>query len=242
MMQLFRRLANDGKTIICVTHSLSYVEQNCHLVVILAPGGALAFVGPPAGALEYFGISRLGDVYQRLKECTAEQWKVRFRSSPYHAEYVTQRLPDTARLSDSRAVQRWGIPRELLVASRQYALFVRRYLDIQWSDRRALAMMLAQSLFIALLISWLFGSVAIPNVDAEARKLAELVAPGVGWIELLPETREEFLKESQEARIAELSSKLLFLLGICACGLAVTTRPRRLSRSVRSTAKSVTWV
>ena len=77
-------------------------------------------------------------------------------------------------------------------------LFVRRYLDIQWSDRRALAMTLAQSLFIALLISWLFGSVAVPNVDAEARKLAELVAPGVGWIELLPETREEFLKERKK--------------------------------------------
>lgn len=216
MMQLFRRLADAGKTIVCVTHSLSYVEQNCHLVVILAPGGVLAFVGPPAGALEYFGISRLGDVYQRLREHSPEQWKLQFRSSPYYEQYVERRLPDQARLGDPRPTQQMAFAKETLVGLRQYALFTRRYLAIQWSDRRALAMMLAQSLFIALLMSWLFGRITTPDVDAEARNLAELAAPGVGWNELFPETRDEFLQEVTEARLAELSSKLLFLLGICA--------------------------
>ena len=68
MMNLFRSLADAGKTVVCITHSLANVERTCHLVVILTPGGKLAFVGKPAEALEYFGIERLGDVYERLAE------------------------------------------------------------------------------------------------------------------------------------------------------------------------------
>ena len=68
MMHLFRRMAEEGKTIVCITHNLGNVEQNCHIVVILAEGGSLAFVGPPVAALEYFDIPRLGDVYHRLRE------------------------------------------------------------------------------------------------------------------------------------------------------------------------------
>ena len=60
MMELFREMAQQGKTIVCVTHSLSYVEGNCDLVVVLTVGGRLAFIGTPAEACAYFGVRRLG--------------------------------------------------------------------------------------------------------------------------------------------------------------------------------------
>src|SRR5436853_6180011 len=75
MMNLFRSLADTGKTVVCITHSLSNVERTCHLVVILTEGGKLAFVGKPAEALKYFNIDRLGDIYVRLAERPAEQWQ-----------------------------------------------------------------------------------------------------------------------------------------------------------------------
>ena len=71
VMNLFRSLADAGKTVICVTHSLANVERTCHLLVILTPGGKLAFVGRPAEAREYFGIDRLGDVYDQLARTTS---------------------------------------------------------------------------------------------------------------------------------------------------------------------------
>ena len=43
------------------------VERHLHLVVILTGGRRLAFVGKPAEALQYFGIQRLGDVYERWR-------------------------------------------------------------------------------------------------------------------------------------------------------------------------------
>ena len=70
VMELFRKVADGGKTVVCVTHSLANVEQTCHLVVILTQGGRLAFIGTPEEAKAYFGITRLGDVYRKLAGST----------------------------------------------------------------------------------------------------------------------------------------------------------------------------
>ena len=70
MMALFRAIADSGRTVICITHSLANVEDYCTHVVVLARGGRLAFVGSPKEAPEYKhfeGIKRLGDVYERLE-------------------------------------------------------------------------------------------------------------------------------------------------------------------------------
>ena len=50
MMDLFRQVADDGKTVVCITHNLANVEATCHLVAILTEGGRLAFFGPPEAA------------------------------------------------------------------------------------------------------------------------------------------------------------------------------------------------
>ena len=63
MMRLFRRRAEEGMTVVCVTHTLANVEECCHKVAILAPGGFLAFLGTPREACAYFGIDRLAAVY-----------------------------------------------------------------------------------------------------------------------------------------------------------------------------------
>ncbi len=103
---------------------------------------------------------------------------------------------------------------EFLVAGRQLLLLVRRYLAILLADKGMLAMMLGQSLLIALLLSWVFGDISQPSVEAEARRVADVAAPGVAWAELLPETQTEFRQEASEAATASLTAKILFLLGI----------------------------
>src|SRR5262249_36193368 len=84
MMQLFRRMADSGKTIVCVTHSLTNVMATCDLIAVVAPGGTLAFFGSPAEACGYFGVDRLGEIYGRLSERSATDWKSAYRLSEYH--------------------------------------------------------------------------------------------------------------------------------------------------------------
>ncbi len=93
VMELFREVANGGKTVVCITHSLANVEATCHLVVILTEGGHLAFIGTPDEAKAYFQIARLGDVYRKLAEDHPEGWHKRFRSSTYFHRYVVERMP-----------------------------------------------------------------------------------------------------------------------------------------------------
>ena len=71
VMELFRQVADGGKTVVCITHNLANVEATCHLVVILTEGGRLAFIGTPDEAKAYFEIARLGDVYRKLASGTA---------------------------------------------------------------------------------------------------------------------------------------------------------------------------
>lgn len=200
MMQMFRKIADEGKTIVCVTHSVTYVEQNCDLVAILAAGGVLAFIGPPADAQEYFDIARLGDVYERLGERSPAEWKSRFRESKHHKEYVARRLPE-AITEMPEATFETGKTRLRGIAAilRQFSILTRRYLAIELAAKKALAAMLGQSLFIAILLVWLFGNISVLDVQDEARRLAELDLWGTPWGELLEEDKEPYLREAARA-------------------------------------------
>jgi ABC-type multidrug transport system ATPase subunit/pSer/pThr/pTyr-binding forkhead associated (FHA) protein len=158
MMDLFRSMADTGKTVVCITHSLANVERTCHLVVILTAGGWLAFVGKPAEALEYFGIERLGDVYERLAEKPVKHWQSRFKVSPLYHRYVLERLP---KQSDWSAVrQPVSNPADKgRMFLRQTQLLTRRYFAIWRGDYPSLLAMLGQSILVAVLLGILFGQV-----------------------------------------------------------------------------------
>ena len=133
MMDLFRSMADTGKTVVCITHSLANVERTCHLVVILTAGGRLAFFGKPAEALEYFGIERLGDVYERLAEQPVEHWQKLFKASPLFPRYVLERLPTLKAPAAVRpAVSKPAEKRRLFL--RQTDILTRRYFAI-WRSR-----------------------------------------------------------------------------------------------------------
>ncbi len=155
MMELFRQLADSGKTVVCVTHSLANVEATCHLVAILTAGGRLAFVGTPAEAHGYFGIDRLGDVYKKLAERKPEDWQRAFKTSPLHARYLRDRLPAVP--AEDRPATRTAEERTWVNPLRQAAILTRRYLAIWGGDHLALLAMLGQALLVALLLGAVFG-------------------------------------------------------------------------------------
>jgi ABC-type multidrug transport system ATPase subunit/pSer/pThr/pTyr-binding forkhead associated (FHA) protein len=205
MMDLFRSVADTGKTVACITHSLANVERTCHLVVILTAGGKLAFVGKPAEALAYFAIQRLGDVYDRLapptatpeqlkaepgvqkrlaEEC-ATRWQQAFKKSPLYERYITARLPPQGQEPPppARAGARTPGARGRLFL-RQTALLTRRYFAIWRGDFLALLAMLGQSVLVAVLLGVLFGDLsglAKPERAGRALNLLFLLAVTSFW-------------------------------------------------------------
>ena len=161
MMELFRRVADSGKTVVCITHNLANVEASCHLVVILTEGGRLAFVGTPDEAKEYFGIRRLGDVYQRLAEHAPMKWQMEFEKSSYHTRYVKERMPaPAAPQAISSSVDSHLLREHPKIKSvGQASILTRRYLAIWRGDAPALITLLGQSLLVAFLLCLVFGDI-----------------------------------------------------------------------------------
>jgi ABC-type multidrug transport system ATPase subunit len=90
MMRLFRRLADEGRSLICITHNVENVEQ-CHLVLVLARG-KLVYYGPPREAPAYFKVARICDIYDRIGERDVADWEKEFAASSLCREFVGERL------------------------------------------------------------------------------------------------------------------------------------------------------
>ncbi|MBV9121832.1 MAG: ATP-binding cassette domain-containing protein, partial [Planctomycetes bacterium] len=93
MMRLFRRLADEGKSVICITHNVDNVES-CNLILMLARG-KLVYFGPPREAYSFFGVDRISDIYDRLTDKDPETWRKKFQATSLYREYVEKRLEET---------------------------------------------------------------------------------------------------------------------------------------------------
>ncbi|MCC7423453.1 MAG: ATP-binding cassette domain-containing protein [Planctomycetaceae bacterium] len=164
MMQLFRELADEGKTILCVTHNLVNIPEFCTHVVFLTPGGRLAFVGSPGAALKYFGNKkRLRDIYPLLLENDPAELGRMFAESNEFKEYRKQRaLPAAAeleeRLAESRPTASKRRPIDLAKESRtvafQSGLLLLRQVRLLGKEPWTLAGYLGQ-VFLVALVLWL---------------------------------------------------------------------------------------
>lgn len=90
MMRLFRRLADEGRSIVCITHNVDNVDR-CHLALVLLRG-KLVYCGPPAEAPRWFGVARVSDIYDRLQEKEPPAWEKEFAASSLYREFVADRL------------------------------------------------------------------------------------------------------------------------------------------------------
>lgn len=179
MMYLFRNIAENGKTVICITHSLAHVEETCHRVVILAEGGVLAFIGSPQDALSYFGISKLGQIYEKLNTKPSQQWRRDF-----------QLKNDLDTVVGDDKVEESGTDLEVVERPpfscycRQTTVLLKRYFNIQKSDSANLLLMLGQCCLVSLLIVILFGNIAEQDLVDRAgssTKILFLLAISTFW-------------------------------------------------------------
>lgn len=161
MMRLFRKLADAGKTVVCITHCLANVEDHCHLLVVLAEGGKLAYVGTPRQTLEYFNVKRIGDIYHRLAEKQPDEWRRKFLKSDQYRSNVRTRLascpiPESLSASAPGVAKNW----DYRVSLRQTSILMSRYTRLLRGDTLAIAMTIGQCLLVACLIVLVFRDVS----------------------------------------------------------------------------------
>ena len=85
IMMLLRRIADQGRTVLCATHVLGNLEQ-CDKVLVLANKGRQVFDGTPARALAFFGTNDWCEIYRQLQNDKCYDAPSGFDSSPSKTE------------------------------------------------------------------------------------------------------------------------------------------------------------
>ncbi|MDG5485929.1 FHA domain-containing protein [Mycolicibacterium gadium] len=65
VMTMLRQLADAGRVVLVVTHSLTYLDV-CDQVLLLAPGGKTAFYGPPSEIGSSMGTTNWADIFSSV--------------------------------------------------------------------------------------------------------------------------------------------------------------------------------
>ncbi|MEW5940550.1 MAG: ATP-binding cassette domain-containing protein, partial [Chloroflexota bacterium] len=187
MMYDLKRLADQGRTIVLVTHATSNIDQ-CDYVAFMAKG-RLAFYGPPREAATFFDAHDFADIYQKLgyeidpdrgsppqPELQAEYqefaaaaktrkvsagvvWAHKFRKSPLYQKYVSEKQADIHASRQPNVSM--GSRRSTMFAPlrfiQQMYYLARRQVDLIRHDVRTLLILLAMLPLLGLL----FGFVSV---------------------------------------------------------------------------------
>jgi ABC transport system ATP-binding/permease protein len=65
VMMMLRQLADAGRVVLIVTHSVSYLDV-CDQLLLVAPGGKTAFLGPPSQIGAAMGTSNWADIFAKV--------------------------------------------------------------------------------------------------------------------------------------------------------------------------------
>jgi ABC-type multidrug transport system ATPase subunit len=179
MLQL-RDLAHDGRTIIVVTHSVLNL-LTCDRLLILAPGGRMAFYGPPGEALGHFGLPDWAELFQAFDLYPDRDWAGEFASSLTYARYAAaQRRAAEALATEALAGEQQlalAPPAQRRRGLRQYATLTRRYARVIAADRGYVLFMGLLPLVLGLLIRFVpaMQGLAGPNGNMSAQELLQIL-------------------------------------------------------------------
>ncbi len=138
VMQLLRGLADDGRTVLVVTHSVAELAL-CDKLLVMAPGGAVAYFGPPEEALNFFGYDSWADVFSAFENYRDYDWAGRWKGSQHYQMYAAEIdaiAPQAVPMPTPQALkppkpQSWGS---------QLMTLIRRYVAVIASDKGFLAL------------------------------------------------------------------------------------------------------
>lgn len=151
LMGLLRQLADEGRMVMVVTHSMATLPV-CDDVLFLARGGVPVYHGPPDGLAAHVGAGQLADVFSVVDDLedpgAARVAKAPAAEAVRHARTREPRpsILDQIRRSDAREI------------GRQFRIQTERYVKVLASDRRSLLVLALQAPVMAVLMIGVFGS------------------------------------------------------------------------------------
>ena len=132
VMEMMSGLARDGRTVIVVTHSVANLNV-CDRLLVLVPGGRIAYFGSPADGLRHFGQPGWAQVFRAFEAEPDRDWAGEYRRSAYFTRYMT--AASAAEHPSAVEVRAAPSPPKSQKRLAQLSTLVRRYLAVIASDR-----------------------------------------------------------------------------------------------------------
>ncbi|MEU3917220.1 FHA domain-containing protein [Streptomyces sp. NPDC029004] len=156
VMRMLRGLADDGRTVIVVTHSVLSLDV-CDRLLVLAPGGRIAYYGPPDDALAFFGFEEWPEAFEAFENDQDRDWAGTYRESPFHRQYIANSMTQPVLPQDQAAAQVAPPPKAQSWGTQLWTL-VRRYAAALGADRTFLVIMVALPFVMGAMTRALAGS------------------------------------------------------------------------------------
>ncbi|MGW6877852.1 FHA domain-containing protein [Streptomyces xanthophaeus] len=242
VMQLLRGLADDGRTVLVVTHSVAELAI-CDKLLVMAPGGSVAYFGPPDEALNFFGYTTWADVFSAFENYRDYDWAGRWKGSQHYQLYaadIDAVAPQSVAMPPHQQMrppkpQGWGS---------QLWTLIRRYVSVIASDKGFIGLMLilpAVLGVVSTVIPAKFGlapPVAPSRFNGDAGTIMLILAVGMCFSGAANSVRElikeRVIYERERAtglsRSAYLMSKVIVLgiitavQGVIICGIGFYPR------------------
>jgi ABC-type multidrug transport system ATPase subunit/pSer/pThr/pTyr-binding forkhead associated (FHA) protein len=151
VMEMMSGLAKDGRTVIVVTHSVANLGI-CDRLLVLVPGGKIAFFGAPADGLRHFGKREWAEVFQAFEAEPDRDWAAEYRNSPYYALYTGGLGHTTGPVPAVTAAPAAAPPPKSANRLAQLSTLVRRYLAVITSDRNYVGVIAALPIILGGLV------------------------------------------------------------------------------------------
>ncbi|WP_437006180.1 FHA domain-containing protein [Streptomyces sp. enrichment culture] len=171
VMQLLRGLADDGRTVLVVTHSVAELAT-CDKLLVMAPGGSVAYFGSPEEALNFFGYDTWADVFSAFENYRDYDWAGRWKGSQHYQMYAADLdavAPQSVQVPPMQAMK----PPKPQGWMPQFVTLVRRYVSVIASDKGFLALMV--------ILPAVLGAVSL-LIDADKGLLPNPANPQTGRI------------------------------------------------------------
>ncbi|HEY1324797.1 MAG TPA: ATP-binding cassette domain-containing protein, partial [Streptosporangiaceae bacterium] len=148
VMEMMSGLAKDGRTVIVVTHSVANLDI-CDRLLVLVPGGKVAYFGPPQDGLKHFAKPGWAEVFQAFDAEPQRDWAGEYRRSAWYQQYVLSAVDGRGPSVAPRQIPPAPASKNRLA---QFSTLCRRYLSVIASDRVYLGLLAGAPIVLGLVI------------------------------------------------------------------------------------------
>jgi ABC transport system ATP-binding/permease protein len=194
VMEQMADLAHDGRTVIVVTHSVANLDL-CDRLLVLVPGGKIAYFGPPKEGLKHFNKPGWAEIFQAFEAEPNRDWQAEYRRSPYYQQFIVAGM-------EGAAASQHGGPRPVPAPAprtsnrlAQMSTLVRRYMAVLASDRAFLALLIGVIVGLGAMVRLFplkggFTPALPPHVNAGAASVLLILILGACFAGALNSVRE----------------------------------------------------